>query len=152
MPMYSWVRSLKKSVRPILSRDSSFGSELGLRCSPASSSASIRSGPSSPMSIPGEGRASCLGDAAPVRVPTEQGCLHQRRVGDPTGDHSASSAVGGPPYLDPSDPGRPFTVGDDLQRELEQDRIEQPSGQLGPDLPDGLEQRRCRWYSSGRPR
>ena len=53
---------------------------------------------------------------------------------------SASSSSAAPVDLDPADPGRALAVGDDLERELQQDRVEQALGQRPPGGAARLEQ------------
>ena len=66
-----------------------------------------------------------LRDPAPVRVAAVERRLDQRRVGDRPRDPLGLVVVGRPGHLDPPDPGRALAVGDDLERELQQDRVEQ---------------------------
>ena len=53
---------------------------------------------------------------------------------------SASSAEAAPVDLDPADPGGALAVGDDLDRQLQQDRLQQPVGQRRAGLAGRLQQ------------
>ena len=70
--------------------------------------------------LAGERHPGRLRDPAPVRVASEERRLHQRRVGDRACDPLGLLARGRSADLDPADPGRALTVGDDFERELQQ--------------------------------
>ena len=84
---------------------------------------------------PGERDPGRLDDPAPVGVAPVKRGLDQGRVGDRPRRALGLIDVRGPGYLDPADPRRPLAVGDDVERELQQDRVEQPRRQRPPAAP-----------------
>ena len=90
--------------------------------------------------LAGERHPGRLGDPAPVRVVPEQRGLDQWRVGDRAGGQLGLLGAGGLGDPGAPDPGRALAVGDDLDRELEQHRVEQALRQRQAGLAARLQQ------------